>query len=50
MWICALIEQSDADADTLRRLKEKARDVVRDGTGLWVYVLVRGADEAEVTA
>lgn len=50
VWICALIEQSDADADTLRRLKEKARDVVRDGTGLWVYVLVRGADEAEVTA
>lgn len=50
VWIWALIEQSDADADTLRKLKAMARDVVRDGTGLWAYVLVRGADEAEAIA
>ena len=50
VWIWALIEQSDADADTLRKLKAMARDVVRDGTGLWAYVLVRGVDEAEAIA
>ena len=50
VWVWALIEQSDSDADTLWRLKAMARDVVRAGTGLWAYVLVRGADEAEVTA
>ena len=50
VWIWALVEQGDADTDTLWRLKAMVRDVVRDGTGLWAYVLVRGADEAEVTA
>ena len=50
VWIWALVEESDADADTLRRLKWMARDAVRDATGLWVYVLVRGADEAEAAA
>lgn len=54
VWIWALVDQSDADPDTLRQLKAMARDVVRevarDGTGLWAYVLVRGADEVEVTA
>ena len=50
VWVWAMIEESDADADTLRRLKWMARDVVRDATGLWVYVLVRGADEAEAAA
>lgn len=50
VWIWALIEESDADADTLRRLKWMARDVVRDATGLWAYVLVRGADETEAAA
>ncbi len=54
VWIWAMIDQSEADADTLRQLKAMARDVVRDvvrdGTDLWAYVLVRGADEVEVTA
>ena len=50
VWIWALIEQSDADADALRRLKWMAREVARDATGLWAYVLVRGADEYEATA
>ena len=50
VWVWALIERDDADADTLRRLKAIAREVVRDATGLWAYVLIRGADETEVTA
>ena len=50
VWIWALVEQSDADPDTLLHLKWMARDVVRDATGLWTYVLVRGADEVEEAA
>ena len=50
VWIWALVEQSDADADTLLHLKWMTRDVVRDATGLWAYVLVRGADEVEAAA
>ena len=50
MWIWVLIEPSNSDAGTLRHLKWIARDVVREATGLWAYVLVRGADEAEAAA
>ena len=50
VWIWALIEESDADPDTLWRLKRMARNVVRDVTDRWAYVLVRGADEDEAPA
>ena len=50
VWVWALIEQDDADPETLDRLKVIAREIVHHATGLWAYVLIRGADEAEVTA
>ena len=50
VWVWALIEREDADPETLRRLKVIAREVVHHMTGLWAYVLIRGADETEVTA
>lgn len=50
VWVWALVEQGDTDVDTLRRLKAMVRKVVRDTTGLWAYVLIRGADETEATA
>ena len=50
VWIWALVEERDADADTVGRLKAMARDAVREATGLWAYVLVRGVDEVEATA
>ena len=50
VWVWALIERDDADPETLDRLKVIAREVVHHATGLWAYVLIRGADEAEVTA
>ena len=50
VWVWALIERDDADPETLRRLKVIAREVVHHATGLWAYVLIRGADETEVTA
>ena len=49
VWVWAMIEDQDVDGDTLRRLKAMARNVVRDATGLWAYILIRGADETEVT-
>ena len=50
VWVWALIERDDADPETLDRLKGIVREVVHHATGLWAYVLIRGADEAEVTA
>ena len=51
VWVWALVERDDVDMDTLNQLKAIAREVVRDATGgLWAYVLVRGADEANVAA
>ena len=50
IWVWALVEQADADPETLSRLKAIAREVVHHATGLWAYVLIRGADETEVTA
>ena len=49
VWVWALIERDDADPGALDRLKVVAREVVREATGLWAYVLIRGADET-VTA
>ena len=49
VWVWAMIEHDDVDADTLRLLKAMARNVVRDASGLWAYILIRGADETEVT-
>ncbi len=50
VWVWALVEQDDADPEMLDRLKVIAREVVHDATGLWAYVLIRGADEHQVTA
>lgn len=50
VWVWALIEQNDADAETLGRLKVIARELVHHATGLWAYVLIRGADETDVAA
>ena len=50
VWVWALIESDDLDPDRMTRLKSMARDVVRNTSGLWAYVLVRGVDETEVTA
>ena len=50
VWIWAVVERVDADADALCRLKSIAREVVRHATGLWAYVLIRGADETEAAA
>ena len=50
VWVWALIEQNDADAETLGRLKVIARELVHQATGLWAYVLIRGADETDAAA
>ena len=50
VWVWALVEQDDADPETLDRLKVIAREVVHHATALWAYVLIRGADEAKITA
>lgn len=50
VWVWALIEQDDADPETLDRLKVIVREVVRHAAGLCAYVLIRGAGGAEVTA
>lgn len=45
VWVWALIEDQNADADSLERLETMAWELVRRRTGLWAYVLIRGADE-----
>ena len=50
VWVWALIDSADLDPDNMTRLKTMARDVVRNASGLWAYVLVRGVDETEVPA
>ena len=50
VWVWALLDYDGADKDALFRLKDMVRQSVRDATGLWTYVLIRGADEAEATA
>lgn len=50
VWVWALIDSDDFDPDNMARLQVIVRDVVRSASGLWAYVLFRGADEAKVTA
>ena len=50
VWIWAVVDRADADAEALWRLKSIAREVVRHATGLWAYVLIRGFDETDVAA
>ena len=52
VWVWALLEERDVDADTRLQLKSMARKVVRDQTGgrLWPYVRIRGAFEEDETA
>lgn len=52
VWIWAVVETNAFDPDSMSQLKSMARDVVwkvTDGR-LWPYVLIRGADEAEVAS
>ena len=47
-----MVETNAFDPDSMSQLKSMARDVVwkvTDGR-LWPYVLIRGADEAEVAS
>ena len=50
VWVWALIGSDDLDPDRMTRLKSMARNVVRNASGLWAYVLVRGVDETEAAA
>ncbi|MCY4342112.1 MAG: hypothetical protein OXE83_00875 [Gammaproteobacteria bacterium] len=50
VWVWALVERDNVDPETLDRLKVIVREVVRHATGLWAYVLIRGADEIEAVA
>ena len=50
VWVWALIEPDDLDADRVASLTSMVGDFVRNASGLWAYVLVRGVDEAEVAA
>ena len=47
LWVWALIESDDLDADRMASLKSMVGDFVRNASGLWAYVLVRGVDEPE---
>lgn len=54
VWVWAVVEtEPDAfDPDSMSLLKSMAHDVVWKATDgrLWPYVLIRGADEAEVAS
>ena len=50
VWVWAIVQPEAIDPESMTRLKAIARHVVRDATGLWAYVLVRGVDEIEATA
>ena len=45
VWVWAMIEDDEVNAEMLRQLKALARNVVRDATGLWAYILIRRADD-----
>ena len=49
VWVWAMIEDDDVDADTLRLLKAMARNVVRDATGIWAYILIPAPTRQFVT-
>ena len=50
VWVWALLDRDDVDMDSQSRLQSIVRKAVRDATGLWTYVLIRGADEPEATS
>ena len=52
VWVWALLEDRDVDAETRFQLKSMARKVVRDQTSgrFWPYVRIRGAFEEDETA
>lgn len=52
VWVWALLEDRDVDADTRLRLKSMARKVVEDQTNgrLWPYIRIRDAFEEDETA
>ena len=49
VWVWALLDRDalDMDMDSRGHLKSMVRKTVRDETGLWTYVLIRGADETK---
>ena len=50
VWVWALIEPDDLDADRVASLTSMVGDFVRNASGGWAYVLVRGVDETEAAA
>ena len=50
VWVWALIEPDDLDADRVASLTSMVGDFVRNASGVWAYVLVRGVDETEAAA
>ncbi len=50
VWVWAIIDEADYDAEALHQVKDMARAVVRSTVpGLWPYVLVRGLGEPDPT-
>ena len=49
VWVWALLDRVDVDMDSQSRLESIVRKAVCETTGLWTYVLVRGADEPGAT-
>ena len=47
VWVWALLEDEEVDAETLFRLRDIIRDRVRllTGPAIWAYVRFRGASE-----
>ena len=50
VWVWALVESDDLDADRVASLTSMVGDFVRNASGVWAYVLVRGVGEAEAAA
>ena len=49
VWVWALLDREDVDMDSQSHLESIVREAVCETTGLWTYVLVRGADEPGAT-
>ena len=51
VWVWALLEDEEVDAETLFRLRDIIRDRVRllTGPAIWAYVRFRGASEMAQT-
>ena len=51
VWVWAIIDEDDFDADNMRALIDRARAAVRTTTpDLWPYVAIRGLHEARPLA